>query len=605
MRKKNVLNIYNTLINITRSGIKGSFADEPVRKTVVINLFSFVGIFFMFFFGIKTFSENLFIHASILFISAVFVLVNFIFLQITKNYKIAGVFIVILMLILQLYFLIASTESEDLYFWYYTYPILSIFTLNGKKGSLFTFILFAITIILFCWQPDFMFEYKHNFKIRFMATNITVYLLAIVFERVRDKTYHNLVKTNKKKSYYLIKVLEQKKQILVQTKQLELTNKELEKLSLVAEKTDNAVVIMDPKGKFEWINKGFTSMYGYKLDEIINKNPNKLIGADANVRIIDLISVWFGDKQPITYEALKKTRSGNEIWTQTTLTPILGDEGRITKLISIDSNITKLKKAQEEIEEKNKDITSSLRYAKRIQVALLPTEQNLKTKFKDAFIYYKPKQIVSGDFYWIATINEIDIIVVADCTGHGVPGALMSMIGISFLNKIILEKKITKPKEILNRLRKNVIQAFHKEEQDFETYDGMDISVITIDKSHGKMIYAGAMNPVYIIRDNKIIELKADRMSIGYSAFKPSAFSQQEFVLSKDDKIYMFTDGYVDQFGGKRDKKFKLHRFRELLATMNDENLAEQKKILNSTIKDWMDDRDQIDDILIIGIKYS
>lgn len=605
MLKRLIKSIYEYLVNLTRSGMKGSFDEESVRKTVVVNLFSVVGIFFMTAFGIKSLKEGLYIHASILFIADFLTLIVAVYLRLTKNYNRAAVYMVLLLMILELYFLVSTTPDEDYYLWYYVFPALCLFSLNSKKGSFFVFLLLSITVGLFIWQPEFMYSYATDFKIRFISTNLALFLMAYVFERVREKNYQSLMKLNEKKTYFLIKVLEQKKQILLQSKQLEMTNKELEKLSLVAEKTDNAVAIMDPKGNLKWINKGFTRMYGYNLKQLRQNNAKPLIGKNANLKLVDLISVWFGDKKPITFEAMNETRYGTKLWAQTTLTPILGKDGRIDKLVSIDTDITDLKKAHQQIEEKNKDITSSLQYAKRIQEALLPSEQTIKSRFNHSFIYYKPKQIVSGDFYWTTVVDNTDILVVADCTGHGVPGALMSMIGITFLNKIIIEKNITEPSEILDRLRINVINTFIRKEKETETYDGMDISVISIDRDTHQLKFAGAINPLYIIRDDEIIEFKADRMPIGYHELQNISFKQTTFEVNKKDMIYLFTDGYVDQFGGLNGKKFKYGRFRDLLISIYNEDPATQKEALEETMVAWMNKRDQIDDILIIGIRYD
>lgn len=278
--------------------------------------------------------------------------------------------------------------------------------------------------------------------------------------------------------------------------------------------------------------------------------------------------------------------------------------------------------AYEEIEEKNKDITDSINYSKRIQEASLSAKE-LKTKlFPDSFVLFKPKDIVSGDFYWYAEKEGKRMIASCDCTGHGVPGALMSMLGNNILNQIVNEKGITKPDEILNHLHKGIRKALKQEDQS-SSKDGMDIALITFN-NETEIEYAGAQRPLWISRkidngeltiDNgapqqqltnnyELIEIKADKFSIGgLQTEAERKFTKHTISLSKEDRIYIFTDGLIDQFGGTEGKKFMSKRFKDLLLANYSKSMNEQEKIIRETFETWKGSHEQIDDVLVIGIK--
>lgn len=248
-------------------------------------------------------------------------------------------------------------------------------------------------------------------------------------------------------------------------------------------------------------------------------------------------------------------------------------------------------------------ITDSIRYASLIQSAILPPNDTLEEYITDFFILFQPSDIVSGDFFWINEKNENIFISVADCTGHGVPGALMSMLGVALLNEIIIKNEITKPDEILNQLRENVMNSLHQTGKPGEAKDGMDIALCVINKKRNTIEFAGAFNPLYISRSGEIIEIKGDRMPIGIHLNEHTPFTKHEAKIRKSDILYLFSDGYLDQFGGENGKKFSATQFKKLLANIYNEPMGKQKEILDKTINDWMDNEDQIDDILVMGIK--
>jgi serine phosphatase RsbU (regulator of sigma subunit) len=256
-----------------------------------------------------------------------------------------------------------------------------------------------------------------------------------------------------------------------------------------------------------------------------------------------------------------------------------------------------------EIAAKNYEIMSSIRYASRIQKAILPDEALLNEKLSEYFVLYKPKDIVSGDFYFVRQVGPYMVLAAADCTGHGVPGAFMSMLGIAYLNEIIIMANLSNPGEILDILRDKVKASLHQTGKDNETKDGMDIALCTINMQDRKLWFAGAYNPLYLIRNGVLTEYRADRMPIGIHFNEKANFSMTEMDICPGDCLYFFSDGYQDQIGGNGDKKFLAKNFRKLLTEIYNKPLAQQKMILDETIENWRGNYEQIDDILVMGIK--
>jgi transcriptional regulator with GAF, ATPase, and Fis domain len=261
-------------------------------------------------------------------------------------------------------------------------------------------------------------------------------------------------------------------------------------------------------------------------------------------------------------------------------------------------------KQKEIIEEKNKHITDSIIYAKRIQQAILPPEEVVTSHLKNAFVLYKPKDIVSGDFYWIERKDNKILFAVVDCTGHGVPGAFMSIIGFNGLNQIVNEYHITQPAEILNQLNKIISKTLKQRAEDSKIRDGMDISVCCIDLQKNTLEYAGANNPIFIIRNNEVLEINADKQPIGnFVGENEFKFTNKELQLYANDKLYLFSDGYADQFGGPKGKKLKYSNFRQLLLDNHEKPMHIQKQMLDFMFEEWKGDLEQIDDVCVIGVK--
>jgi serine phosphatase RsbU (regulator of sigma subunit) len=261
-----------------------------------------------------------------------------------------------------------------------------------------------------------------------------------------------------------------------------------------------------------------------------------------------------------------------------------------------------LEKQKEEIRKKNMLITDSIDYAKNIQDAILPNQEHLSSLLPDHFIFYKPKDIVSGDFYWITKKENKIICAVADCTGHGVPGAFMSLLGHNMLENSI-NKAFLNPGKILTDLNREIVARFSDNQQ--ASKHGMDIAIISMDTTINQLEYAGAKNGLYLIRKGELFEIKGDKVTLGTpSKDQGYVYVNHTIQLYKDDMLYLFTDGFPDQKGGEEKKKFYYKPFKDLLIAISELPLAEQKAYLDSTVTKWMGEGEQIDDILIVGIKY-
>jgi len=259
-----------------------------------------------------------------------------------------------------------------------------------------------------------------------------------------------------------------------------------------------------------------------------------------------------------------------------------------------------VEKAHHQLEEKNKEILDSITYAKRIQTAILPPQRLIKKYLPDSFVLYKPKDIVAGDFYWLEAKNDVILFAAADCTGHGVPGAMVSVICNNGLNRSVKEFGIIESGKILDKAREIIIAEFEKSDE--EVKDGMDISLCTLNFKTNKLQWSGANNPLWIIRQDKLIEYKADKQPIGRYA-EPQPFTTHEIDLEKGDILYLFSDGYQDQFGGERGKKFKSSQLKELLLSVAQKSMEDQQEVINTAFEKWKGNIEQIDDVCVIGVR--
>jgi serine phosphatase RsbU (regulator of sigma subunit)/tetratricopeptide (TPR) repeat protein len=347
-----------------------------------------------------------------------------------------------------------------------------------------------------------------------------------------------------------------------------------------------------------------------KENEILKRDV-KLREAKSRILIIILISLFMGFLSISIFLILLSRANSHKKKANEEL-------NRINTELNTTLDLVNSQKMQ--IETAHEEITASINYARYIQASLLPKTDQMESLLYDHFIIYKPKEIVSGDFYWISQTGEKTIIVAADCTGHGVPGAFMSMLGITLLNEIINKDGITEPGIILDRLRKEVIDSLKQKGYRGEQKDGMDITLCSIDNENMTLQFAGAINPMYVVRESAhgnigivhkfdkaeliLSEIKGDRMPIGLSD-EMDNFASVEIRIEKGDTFYLFSDGFPDQFGAPAHKKFSYRQLREQLIMTSRNKMADQKVLLEDALHNWMGNNDQTDDIMMIGFRIS
>ncbi len=324
---------------------------------------------------------------------------------------------------------------------------------------------------------------------------------------------------------------------------------------------------------------------------------NALIGGLAAVLLIIVV----------TANAYRQKRKDNKKIIEQN-EKILKTNEELKQLNEITNRQNKELKELIEISNRQKDeIVTSIQYAKRIQSAILPPETYITELLNENFIFYRPKEIVSGDFYYVKQVKHYIIIVSADCTGHGVPGAFMSMLGISYLNEIVQRREITQANLVLNELRKEIKHSLRQTGKREESRDGMDLALCVIDTKTNTMQYAGAYSPLYIVSnsngDTEFREIKADLMPVGVHFSSDKPFTNHEIKLEIGDTFYISTDGFLDQIGGENNVRFGSTNFKKLLADIHDQPMYEQKEILDRTLKEWMGEHPQRDDILVIGAR--
>lgn len=274
------------------------------------------------------------------------------------------------------------------------------------------------------------------------------------------------------------------------------------------------------------------------------------------------------------------------------------------KLLQLNKRTNKLLRKQNAvIEEKNKSITDSINYAKRLQNAILPNEEVISKTLKEHFILYQPKDIVSGDFYWVSEQNGKAMVAAIDCTGHGVPGALLSIVGHNAISQSINEMKLTQPSKVMDSMN-SIIKSVLQQDKGNDIKDGMDMALCAIDYKSGKVEFAGAHNPLYVIQDNKLSIIKGSKLTVGsVENIAVEGPENHALQLNAGDSIYLFSDGYADQFGGNDNKKFKVSRLQETLLSICKLPMQEQKNKLLQAFQEWKGKNEQVDDILVIGVR--
>jgi len=255
-------------------------------------------------------------------------------------------------------------------------------------------------------------------------------------------------------------------------------------------------------------------------------------------------------------------------------------------------------------ERQERKLAESLKYASYIQQAIFPSNALINKLIPENFIFFKPRDVVSGDFFYVSRRNDKLFMAVGDCTGHGVPGAFMSILGITFLNKIILSSNFSSAGSILNQMREHIMEALCQTGEETDQKDGIDLALCVLDTRKNILNFAGAFNPVYIIRDQNLFEIAGDKMPVGIGAEEERSFSSYIHELNNNDAIYLFTDGFADQFGGPSGRKFKYQPFRNLLIGISHLPMSEQESKIKQTFVEWKGNHQQLDDVLVLGFRY-
>jgi PAS domain S-box-containing protein len=365
----------------------------------------------------------------------------------------------------------------------------------------------------------------------------------------------------------------------------------------------NPVAEFDLQGNFLRANGLFLNLLGYKKAKIKPQDYREFTPKEHHE---ELEKVWqkLQIGKYVEAEFPHTVIENGVIWLNSSFTPILDLNEKPNKVIWIATDITERKKYEMQIKSQNEDIMGSIEYAQRIQMAMLPTHDVMSEHLRDFFVLYLPKDIVSGDFYWFEVIDNKIFVIAVDCTGHGVPGAFMSMLGNEILHEIIGIRGIYATNEIIANLHLNIRKSLKQHET--KNHEGMDIGVAVIDKRWNRLEFAGAKNNLWIVKNNEVQEIRGGwKGAGGYETDKVVHYEQHFVALEPNMKFYMHSDGYIDQFGGAQGKKFGTKRFKALLESCHHLSMAEQKKLFHQTLEDWRgESRDnQIDDIMLLGIK--
>lgn len=376
----------------------------------------------------------------------------------------------------------------------------------------------------------------------------------------------------------------------------------------ILDKLNTLIVVLDKNGSIEYVSKSAQQLLGFSSQDLLGNawwertRFSKKEGEEVKQKILASLSKNQFSTQ--TFENELRTQMGGKKWIKWNVSALNEEQ-----LIGIGYNITENKLAEKrllesnkQLEEQNKAITDSIYYAQRIQQSILQTEEQLKQFFENSFLLYKPKDIVSGDYYWFYETDEFKFVAVVDCTGHGVPGAMMSMVANSIFKEVFVNRKITLPSEILHALDEELDKAINRN-QEASFNDGMDVSLIRVEKSSNELVFAGAFRSVLVSRQNTVTELKGSRYPIGFYSGVEKTFENTSFQLEKNDSVYLFSDGFIDQFGGEKNKKLNKFNFKDLIRTITEMPLDEQEAFLEYSFNNWKQDLEQTDDVLVIGIR--
>jgi PAS domain S-box-containing protein len=373
----------------------------------------------------------------------------------------------------------------------------------------------------------------------------------------------------------------------------------------LVENAEDAIYTSDYKGNFTLVNNRLEKITGYSAQELIGRNYIDFIHESEKDRVHAFYQNQFIERIETTYLELPfVTRTGEITWIGQHVKILFNekDKHKIDGFLSVARDITQKKKADDLIRQQNMDITDSIIYANNIQRAMLQSEDNFNTAVSESFLLYHPRDIVSGDFYWTQRVDDRLVIVVGDCTGHGVPAAFLTILGINQLKSIVSDQRITSPAEILKKLDEGFATSLSKYETN-AVKDGMDLAICEINFNEQHVCFAGARMPMVCLRDQEVRIFRGARKSIGDLSIHNVEFTAEKIYYTKEDTFYMFSDGYQDQFGGPRNKKYSSKRLINSLKQIQHIPLEFQKQLLVDEHEAWRVDTPQTDDIIAIGFK--
>jgi PAS domain S-box-containing protein len=376
----------------------------------------------------------------------------------------------------------------------------------------------------------------------------------------------------------------------------------------ILEKLNALIVVINNNGHAEYVSQSAGQLLGYDTNQLMGNNWwevtrfSKPEGEKTKNKILDLLK--HSNNSTETFEHLFKTAYGVQKWIRWNVSHLNEDQ-----IIGVGYDITdkkfqekQLLERNEQLQQKHKAIKDSIFYAQRIQQSSLQSKEYINNVFNQNFVLYKPKDIVSGDFYFFHQDDDNKYAIAIDCTGHGVPGAMMSMVANSIIKEVLLNKKAKAVSQILYELDKELYKAINSYATEISN-DGMDVSIISVSKKSNRLHFAGAFRPLIIVRKNQVIELKGSRYPLGFYSDVDKIFEEQVILLEPNDCLYMFSDGFTDQFGGERHKKLNRKNFKELLKIASEMTTEEQESFLEYSLNNWKQEKEQTDDVLVIGIK--
>lgn len=392
---------------------------------------------------------------------------------------------------------------------------------------------------------------------------------------------------------------------ITERKHAELEQRMRSQMQALSENSPDLITRLNKEGMFFYINPVIENYTGLKPDDLLNKPIRE---TDLPMPIVEqwmrILNDVIDKNDKINTELDIPSINGERV-VQLNAIPEYSEDNKIESVLMVSHDITERKLIELEIQSKNKKITESINYAKRIQGAILPNNHVITKVLPKSFILYKAKDVVSGDFPWYMQIGDDIFIAAVDCTGHGVPGALISLIGYFLLNDIVRSRRISEPGKILDLLDEGVTETLRQDQDDSKTKDGMDIALCKINIKKNELEYAGAHRPLYVIKDGEMEEVKGNKFPIGGGIYRNQTnFTTTKIKLNKEDSVFFCSDGFPDQFGGKENRKFGPKRLRELLKAHYKQPMNKIHEIVDSEWENWKGDQKQTDDVLLIGIRF-